>query len=35
LDFVLVGLDRDVPIRSSWIILHHETFPRFVGCYIL
>jgi hypothetical protein len=35
LDFILVGLDRDVTIRSSWIILHGETFPRFVGCYIL
>ena len=35
LDFVLVGLDRDVTIRSSWILLDKETFPRFVGCYIL
>jgi hypothetical protein len=35
LDFDLVGLDRDVTIRSSWIVLHGETFPRFVGCYIL
>ncbi len=35
LDFVLVGLDREVTIRSSWIVLHDETFPRFVGCYIL
>lgn len=35
LDFTLVGLDRDVTIRSSWIILHTETFPRFIGCYIV
>ncbi len=34
-DMTLVGLDREVPIRTSWIVLHHETFPRFVGCYIL
>jgi hypothetical protein len=35
LEFVLVGLDREVTIRSSWIVLHDETFPRFTGCYIL
>ncbi len=35
LDFILVGLDRDVTIRSSWIVLYGETFPRFTGCYIL
>jgi hypothetical protein len=34
-DVTLVGLDRDVPIRTSWIVLRSETFPRFVGCYIL
>ncbi|HWF43100.1 MAG TPA: hypothetical protein VG537_00510 [Candidatus Kapabacteria bacterium] len=34
LNFMLVGLDRNVTIRSSWIILYEETFPRFVGCYI-
>ncbi len=35
LDFTLVGLDRDVTVRSAWIILQEETFPRFTGCYIL
>lgn len=35
LDFAMEGPLGMVTIRSSWIILKNEDFPRFVSCYIL
>lgn len=33
-DFVLNYNDRSAPVRTVWIILHGEFFPRLVSCYI-
>jgi hypothetical protein len=34
-DFNFAGPDGTVVIRSAWIILNDESFPRLVTCYIL
>ena len=35
LDFELTGPKGKAAIRSSWIILHKEGFPRMTSCYVL
>jgi hypothetical protein len=35
LDFPLTGPKGTALVRSTWIILHDEDFPRFVTCYVL
>jgi hypothetical protein len=34
-EFHMVGPVGEATIRSAWIILAHEDFPRFVSCYVL
>ena len=35
IDFELHGPQGDATVRSVWIVLAAESFPRFVSCYIL
>lgn len=35
LDFKMVYQDCSVSIRSGWIILNHEDFPRLTTCFVL
>ncbi len=34
-DFDLVRQSRTVRIRSSWIVLAGQDFPRLTSCYVL
>ncbi|CAN5218787.1 hypothetical protein BH09BAC4_BH09BAC4_47900 [soil metagenome] len=34
-DFIVAHKDRKAPIRTAWIILFEESFPRLVSCYIV
>ncbi len=33
-DFKLTHNDRSAPVRTAWIVLHGEFFPRLVSCYV-
>jgi hypothetical protein len=35
IDFELARNDRRALVRSAWIILHGENFPRLTTCYVL
>lgn len=35
LDFECVGVGRRAKVRSAWIILTSETFPRLTTCFVL
>jgi len=35
LDFEMTGPRGRATVRSSWIILHGEDFPRMTSCYVL
>ena len=35
IDFMMAIAKRQAMIRSSWIVLGHEDFPRLTSCYIL
>jgi hypothetical protein len=35
LDFSMEYLDKNAIIRSSWIILRGEDYPRLISCYVL
>jgi hypothetical protein len=34
-DFFMDGLSGQAMVRSSWIVLTGEDFPRFITCYVL
>ncbi|GAB4010603.1 hypothetical protein GCM10028808_21990 [Spirosoma migulaei] len=33
-DFVMTNKDRTAKVRTAWIILFGESFPRLVSCYV-
>jgi hypothetical protein len=35
IDFTLAGPSKMVPVRSCWIVLAREDFPRLTTCYVL
>lgn len=35
IDFTVTTIGRQAKIRSTWIVLRHEDFPRLTSCYIL
>jgi hypothetical protein len=35
IDFEMSGPAGTATVRSSWIVLHSEDFPRFVSCYVV
>ena len=34
-DFQMTGPRKTVTVRTAWIVLRHEDFPRLTSCYIL
>jgi len=35
IDFQMLANRKSAIVRSGWIILHHEDFPRLTTCYVL
>jgi hypothetical protein len=35
IDFMMTTIKGQAKIRSTWIVLRHEDFPRLTSCYIL